>query len=285
MRHIVASGSFIRRRMRQTSHTTSYEPDYQRPVRGVHFPRVMWKNGTITGCDSISAIQSERPFDSGIDSLGFCRCGFSDGLPSRRESRMCQIQRLPPESLNSRVLNHLGAVRYKFSVGCGPLRRVRGMDPLYQIQRQNDCSGLSAERIDGQMLRIQRRGQGWKPKGSESAAFRKPRRGPNARPDSTGTLYRESYIGHGCKFSVENPALRFDFSVDSGVWRFDFSEPGDSKSASVSKRLASGVAESAWKTAGLCGQSGATRWSPWTPLTLNLKRFHRLDCAGPGALR
>lgn len=242
----------------------------------------MSKSGAIAGRDSISAIRSERPFDSRIDSFGFCCCGFSEGLPSCRESRMFQIQRPVPESPNPSVLNHLRSVRYKFSVDYGSTGWVRGMDPLYRIQRQEGPFGLSAKRIDGRMLQIQRRGEGLRPKRLEFGVFRKPGAATNAQPDSTGTLYRESYIGHGCKFSVENPGLRFDFSVDSGVWRFDFSEPCDSNSASVSKALASGVAESAWKTVGLCGQSAARRWSAWTLPTLNLKRFRRRGRRGPG---
>lgn len=242
----------------------------------------MLKNSAIGEPDSISAIHCKRCFDSEIDSLGFCCCGFSEGLPSRLKSRMFQIQRGFFESPNPCVLSHLGLIRYQFSVDPDRTRWARGMDPSYQIQRYDGRFAVSAGRIDGRMLQIQRRGQGWKPKWLKSGAFRMPRTARNTRPDSTGTLYRESYIGHGCKFSVENPGSRFDFSVDSRVWRFDFSEPGDSNSARVSKALASGVAESAWKTAGLCGQDAAKRWSPWTLPTLNLKRLRRSGRRDPG---
>lgn len=98
-------------------------------------------------------------------------------------------------------------------------------------------------------------------KRSESRVFR-PRTGiASAQPDSTGNPYRDSYIGHGCKFSVEKPVSRFDFSVETALRRFDFSDRGDSISARVSKGFVGAVAESAWKNPGRLWATGANPWS------------------------
>lgn len=52
---------------------------------------------------------------------------------------------------------------------------------------------------------------------AETLGFSRCERVGCARPDSIGESYRESYIGHGCDFSVEKPRIRCDFSAKSGV--------------------------------------------------------------------